>query len=424
MLKLAFNSELKGYPPLKERLQTSRDEGGKAMLRSFSLKNFQSFLEETSISLELNKNAPVDDRSAESQTGDRITKVMAVIGANASGKTTLIKSLGFLDWFIKYSFHNRIDADLPIDPHFSGRDQASEFEADFEMDGQVWRYRLQATRERVLLESLHRRLSRTFSYVFIRSWDADTNTYTVKQQQFGMPQREAVKTRPNASMISTAAQFDVDLATRLVNLQVFSNVTGMGRAYMDNNQILLASDFYAQNELYQTQMSNLLRQWDLGLSAVRLVKQEVTDSNGEKKEIHVPYGVHAIHGREHELILMQESSGTQGAFTLLSRILPALNAGGLAIIDELESDLHPHMLTPILNLFFSPKTNPHNAQIIFTTHAIEVMNQLHKAQIVLVEKDSACESDAWRLDDIKGVRVEDNLYAKYMAGAYGAIPQF
>jgi len=104
--------------------------------------------------------------------------------------------------------------------------------------------------------------------------------------------------------------------------------------------------------------------------------------------------------------------------------LPALNAGGLAIIDELESDLHPHMLTPILNLFFSPKTNPHNAQIIFTTHAIEVMNQLHKAQIVLVEKDAACESDAWRLDDIKGVRVEDNLYAKYMAGAYGAIPQF
>lgn len=408
---------------LRSSAHSNELQTGGVMLRSFSLKNFQSFLDEASISLELNKNAPVDDRSAESLSGDRITKVLAVIGANASGKTTLIKSLGFMDWFIKYSFHNRPDADLPLDPHFSALDQASDFEAEFEMDSQIWRYKLKANRERVLLESLYRKSSRTFSYVFIRSWDANTKSYVVKQQQFGMLPREAVKTRSNASMISTAAQFDVDLATRLVNLQVFSNVTGMGRAHMDNNQILQASDFYAKHESYQAQMSNLLRQWDFGLSGIKLVKQEVTDSIGEKKEIHVPFGVHAIDGREHDLILMQESSGTQGAFTLLSRILPALNTGGLAIIDELESDLHPHMLTPILDLFFSPETNPHNAQIIFTTHAIEVMNQLHKAQIVLVEKDAACQSDAWRLDDIKGVRVEDNLYAKYMAGAYGAIPQ-
>jgi AAA15 family ATPase/GTPase len=122
-------------------------------------------------------------------------------------------------------------------------------------------------------------------------------------------------------------------------------------------------------------------------------------------------------------MFLHESSGTQGAFILLSRILPALHQGGLVIIDELEADLHPHMLTPILDLFFSTKTNPHNAQIIFTCHAIEVLSLLHKAQVVLVEKDHNCESDAWRLDSVKGVRADDNLYAKYMAGAYGAIPQ-
>ena len=107
----------------------------------------------------------------------------------------------------------------------------------------------------------------------------------------------------------------------------------------------------------------------------------------------------------------------------VSRILPALQQGGLVVIDELEADLHPHMLTPILDLFFSPKTNPHNAQVIFTSHAIEVLSLLHKSQVVLVEKNDQCQSDAWRLDTVKGVRVDDNLYAKYMAGAYGAIPQ-
>jgi predicted ATP-dependent endonuclease of OLD family len=81
------------------------------------------------------------------------------------------------------------------------------------------------------------------------------------------------------------------------------------------------------------------------------------------------------------------------------------------------------MLNPILDLFFSPKTNPKNAQIIFTCHSVEVLSLLHKSQVVLVEKNQDCVSDAWRLDSIKGVRADDNLYAKYMAGAYGAIPQ-
>jgi hypothetical protein len=39
-----------------------------------------------------------------------------------------------------------------------------------------------------------------------------------------------------------------------------------------------------------------------------------------------------------------------------------------------------------------------------------------------VEKDEHCASDLWRLDEMTGVRADDNLYAKYMAGAYGAVP--
>jgi hypothetical protein len=61
--------------------------------------------------------------------------------------------------------------------------------------------------------------------------------------------------------------------------------------------------------------------------------------------------------------------------------------------------------------------------LIFTSHSIEVLGQLHKGQVLLVEKDANCNSQAWRLDSMHGVRADDNLYAKYMAGAYGAVPQ-
>ncbi len=81
------------------------------------------------------------------------------------------------------------------------------------------------------------------------------------------------------------------------------------------------------------------------------------------------------------------------------------------------------MLEPILDLFANPASNPHGGQLLFTCHAMEVLNIIHKSQVMLVEKNTNNESNAWRLDSVEGIRGDDNFYAKYMAGAYGAVPQ-
>ena len=90
--------------------------------------------------------------------------------------------------------------------------------------------------------------------------------------------------------------------------------------------------------------------------------------------------------------------------------------------DELDSDLHPHLLEPLLELFSNPDTNPHRAQILFTCHMTEVLRFLQKSQVMLVEKDGLT-SHAWRLDTVEGVRSDENRVAKYLAGAYGAVPR-
>ena len=102
--------------------------------------------------------------------------------------------------------------------------------------------------------------------------------------------------------------------------------------------------------------------------------------------------------------------------------MPAIELGGIAIIDELEIDLHPHTLPRIIELFGNPTTNPKNTQLIFTTHSLEILSHLEKEQVVLVEKNKDCQSEMYRLDELKGIRRDDNIYAKYMAGAYGAVP--
>ena len=136
----------------------------------------------------------------------------------------------------------------------------------------------------------------------------------------------------------------------------------------------------------------------------------------------MPYGVHKVNDKQYKLPLAFESSGTKNMFVLLHFLLPAIEQGGLAVIDELEIDLHPHALPQIIELFANPATNPKNSQLLFTSHSLEVLNHLEKEQIILVEKKQECKSELYRLDELKGVRRDDNIYAKYMAGAYGAVP--
>jgi AAA15 family ATPase/GTPase len=162
---------------------------------------------------------------------------------------------------------------------------------------------------------------------------------------------------------------------------------------------------------------------DLGLSNIHLEKTSLTPNRpGEPKEGVFPYGVHSIDSVDYQLPLYFESSGTKNLFVLLYRLLPILTSGGTAVIDELEVDLHPHMLHPLLELFAKKTSNPHNAQLIFACHSTDIMKHLDKDQIVLIEKNEKCESSLFRLDSVSGVRRDDNLYAKYNSGAYGAVP--
>ena len=393
------------------------------MLHSFAFSNFQSFRERTEVSWLLDGRVPPDVWSGTATSGERVSSVMAVIGPNASGKTALLKPILFLDWFVRQSFASEPDAQLPLSPHAASKNDVAEFEVEADVDGRLMRYTLRCTTQRVIHEALYAKHER-MRYVFVREWNAGTQSYDVKQQDFNFAPSEARKVRPNASLISTAAQYGVPLAQQLGQTFVMTNIDNVGRMTDHTDQLLRAARYFSNYPSQLTQLVKLLSSWDLGLSDIQIRAFETTNPSGQTEKIWLPYGVHrAAEGKFFELSFPKESSGTQGAFVLLSRLLPVLATGGLAVIDEFENDLHPHMLEPILDLFANPTTNPHGAQLLFTCHAMEVLNILHKSQVMLTEKDANNESSAWRLDSVDGIRSDDNFYAKYMAGAFGAVPQ-
>ncbi|MDR0933912.1 MAG: AAA family ATPase [Burkholderiaceae bacterium] len=392
------------------------------MLITYAFSNFNSFRNRVEINLAVGEKTAKTDWAAETEAG-RISKVMAVIGANGAGKTNLLLPLLFMRWFMAQSFHAAPDSLIPCQPHYLAEDEPTQLECTFRFEGTLWRYELTCTPHQVLREALYRQDAR-FRNVFERLWDERARRYNIRQRAFGFTSTEAAKTRKNTSLIAAAAQYGVPLAGDLIKAcACATNITlhelpSVSPAHALDN----AAQYFFDNPRQATTMRRLLADWDFGLQGVDLVMRDAY-AEGMRERV-MPYGLHESHGRRFRLPMNRESSGTQSAFVLLAHCLSQLENGGLVILDALDSTLHPHLLEPLLGLFASAKTNPHHAQLLFTCHSADVLHILNKEHVMLVEKDEDGESDSYRLGRMMaGVRLRDNLYAKYMAGAYGAIPR-
>ena len=399
------------------------------MLIYIRFNNFFSFLNENELSFSMGKKpskSAYDVNVTTTQDELRLNKVIAVLGANGSGKTQLLKSLSFLVWFIARSTqtleHNE---DLPFSTFVSNSGNVSEFEIGFALLNefgvyQEYRYELTLLSKRVKREALYKKTSSSFSYVFERFYQDEKMSY--KHRDFLRPSL-ADDVGANASLISYATLLDIPIAIQMVEFfkSFDTNLASNGRITSEKSHLTEVAELLSTNEVLKKQAEKMLCQFDTGISEIKFQKILAVYADQSKKEVLMPVGVHLYKDSKFEMLFFDESNGTQSAFILLGSLLVVLNEGGVAIFDEMDNDLHPHLLPTIIDLFKSQETNPHNAQLIFSCHTPEVFNILKKHQIYLVEKYEQ-ESETWRLDEVEGVRSDENLYAKYMAGAFEAVP--
>ena len=80
------------------------------------------------------------------------------------------------------------------------------------------------------------------------------------------------------------------------------------------------------------------------------------------------------------------SSGTIKGQNMLSYIVDVLKSGGYIIVDELENHFNKELVKTIMNLFLSPKTNPHGACMIFSTHYTELLDFLDRKDNIFVTR--------------------------------------
>lgn len=393
------------------------------MLTLLQVKNFYSFAEEIVIDFSVGQKPAVSGFDIQLPT-KRLNKVIAVVGANGSGKTQFIKPLAFLSWFICESFlFSHPEDKVLYSPHRLYADQETELTLEFLLAGIEYRYQLTMLQQKVVKEALFVKNSNQFSYLFKREKNADT--FTFRQQGFPFAKTQAQNLRDNTSILAAAYSYDIKEALPFIQFfrQIRSNVANTGRHHFQHGSVYYAAAQFEQSASLKTRMAELMAEFDLGLNNVTIKELKNPLADGKEETLYMPFGVHQLASGEFFVLpFTEESSGTQSAFVLLERILPVLQEGGIAVIDELDNDLHPHLIPVILDLFRFEHTNPYQAQLIFTCHSPEVLNRLQKHQVYLCAKQNQ-QSIAWRLDQMTGLRADDNLYAKYMAGALGAVPE-
>jgi AAA15 family ATPase/GTPase len=161
-----------------------------------------------------------------------------------------------------------------------------------------------------------------------------------------------------------------------------------------NNQGLKIFDF----------VKDILIRFDTGIKDIEIHK----GNDHEKDEPYFfPIFNYDLEDKNKVLPYHSQSSGVKALYKQLVKYKLALDTGGLLALDEFDTNLHPDILPELVELFINPKTNPHNAQFIFSTHNNEIMDTLKKYRVVLVNREDN-ESYLYRLDELSDTIIRND----------------
>ncbi|MHC2148315.1 AAA family ATPase [Pseudomonas sp. 210_17 TE3656] len=386
------------------------------MIYSFGATNYFSFKEGMEISFELSAKTPVNISQ-----GKRVATVLGVKGANASGKTNVLKAIEFIAHFITESFGFMEDQSLGFRNYFDN-DKVSDFYVDFEIDSVRYFYELTATPKKVVREALYKRLQRKTLLV-----ERKANKIVRRVAEFSAI--DMVELKSNASLISTTLMYKLKgVASDFAQIsKLFSNISGnMTSVGVVSDELLFTresvSQFYFNNELAFEFAKNIIINSDLGIHDIELHHRE--NASGEIE--YFPLFAHVVGDGSQKAYLTSynQSSGTMALYRRLGIYFVMLERGGVLVMDEFDQNCHPMLLPQLINLFQDPLINKNGAQFIFTAHNSDIIDCLGKYRTVLVAKEQG-ESYCYRLDQIPGdlVRNDRSIAALYREGKIGGVPR-
>ena len=441
------------------------------MLIRFTVENFLSFKDEVEFSMVPGRTRRHKDHIiTDGRRSDiRLLKTAVIYGANASGKSNLIKAMSFAkDLIVKGTRSKQSISVQPFRFDSVSKDMPSTFQFDIRCSDKTFTYGFKVDKKRVHEEWLYELRSSSRKLVFERETDIDGSTDVTPGSLPYTPEQDeqffrfvAAGTRPNQLLLTESLERNISYFEAIISwfreklVLVFPDTkpAGIEIAFMND-------------ESFQDQFIKLIKLFDLGIENISLhdfdfeseqripaeVKEQISqdirdisvDPNG-RAIIQIPalnilvivdenqeivskkfMTLHNVSGRKapEPLELTEESDGTQRIFEIIPALCELLNDDHerVFVIDELDRRLHSILSYKILELFLSRSENL-RSQLIVTTHEVGILDLdlLRRDEIWFTEKDSHGKTSVYSLEEFHP-RYDKDIRKGYLQGRFGAIP--
>lgn len=418
------------------------------MILDFQFGNYRSFRSSAKLSLAASaydsKTLPgnVIAPTLPGITKQKFLRGAAIYGANASGKSNLIRAMFELQKLVRTSHRTEAGSGLECYAPFAldtrSRNEPTLYALRFVAEGIRYHYRVALDAERILEESLSAFPKGKEQLWYHRLWDDEMDSYLYTPEEseyFPIRKMDVEATKPNSLFLSTA--------TNVLNHPNLGPVYGWFRDTLDVVNLagsvthLKRSQTFRKFESDPEKVLRYLQQADLGITDMELKKEQVSpelldelpDDVAEQAKNRKVALVTMFHrgegGKDYPLGFREQSSGTQRFFDLISPWIDLIEQGKVLFLDELETSLHPLLTRELIRMVMDPELNRNDAQIIFATHDPLLLDQalLRRDQIWLTEKTHEGDTILYALNEYeKPPNNRESLVRGYLSGKYGGIP--
>lgn len=400
------------------------------MLIEFSVGNFWSFKEIQTLQMQatktVSKYSTVDANNIiDVNKKLNLLKTKAIFGANASGKTNLIKAFIAMHLFVKDSIKDNAILFRWIAPFLLDDVEEygpSYFQILFIVNNTIFRYGFEVTRHEIISEwlfgkNLNDKKSAKERYYFIREGnDVKVNDIVFKEgSKFVVKDDKSPPLyRDNSLFLSVVAAWNGQVANEV--LQFITNTSVL--TGLDDKLGIQVALRAMDNDQFKKRATGFLKAIDSSIQRIEKAgKSGVEDvfifrkSNNSDKEI--PFWLST-----------QVAEGTRKIFSMCPFIFGVLDTGDVLVVDEFDAGMHPNLIRKIIELFHSPTTNPNNAQLVFVTHDTNLLDAklLRRDQISFTKKLKNGSTEIYSLVEFKGVRNDASFEKDYLSGKYDAVP--
>ena len=411
------------------------------MLLDIEIKNLKSFKNQTIFSMEA-ENKIEDRNSFEVEVGKEkfeLLKTAVLFGGNASGKSNFTSVLSI---FRYYLFNKGIEKYNKEGFRFGEEDKNSTIKVRNVVDDKIYEYILEINfntkkiiKEKLYITALERKL--VFERENNKIVKYDKEIFSEYEITIGFINETLTD---SDSVISRIIEWRVPEEIEkyifyIDKIKINNYSDDLGKyIYENKNNKKLVIEFLKKIGIIVNDIEVYREKKEFFLKNIRESKefQILSEKEQEKllSQIAYIYRIYFVYEdnqkQKYKLEYYEQSAGTQKILSMFFPIYNLLNNGGVMIIDELDITLHYSLIKEIIKMFNSVEYNRKNAQLIFTTHNLLLLdfNLFREDQIWFLENnDVSTGTELYSLSDIEGYEKNKYLLRDYLNGNFGGIPK-